>query len=141
MWCAVWVFGRYLAVNTGVRSFTADSGAVRSVRVPNPKIPDRHQRFPSHFGTARDASTLLFEEPWLQRVGTLHAPADHGRLDGAARFMIAPCPIDKAAGERQLIGAAMVLAQHLDRQIRRRFSIAIEFSQTSFARCHFFDSP
>src|SRR5260221_10091972 len=105
MWCAVRALGRYLAVNTGVRSFTADSGAVRSVRVPNPKIPIRHQWFPSHFGTARDGSSF----------GSLPAPADHGRLDGAAGFMVAPCPIDKAAGERQLIGAAVVLAQHLDR--------------------------
>jgi hypothetical protein len=31
----------------------------------------------------------------------------------------------------------VVLAKHLDRLIRRRFTIAIELSQTSFARRHF----
>ena len=30
----------------------------------------------------------------------------------------------------------MVLAKHLDGLIRRRFAIAVEFGQTSFARCH-----
>jgi hypothetical protein len=30
----------------------------------------------------------------------------------------------------------VILAQHLDRPIGRRFSHAIEFGQTSFARCH-----
>jgi hypothetical protein len=30
----------------------------------------------------------------------------------------------------------MILAQHLHRLIRRRFAVAVEFSQTSFACCH-----
>jgi hypothetical protein len=55
--------------------------------------------------------------------------------------MIAPCAIDEAAGEWQLISAAMILAQHLNRLIRRRFSLAVEFSQPFFARRHFRRSP
>src|ERR1700722_17002480 len=70
------------------------------------------------------------------RRGSGQAPADHGRLHGVAGDVVAPCAVDKAAGERQLIGAAVVLAKHLNRLIRRRFTIAIELSQTSFARCH-----
>jgi hypothetical protein len=35
----------------------------------------------------------------------------------------------------------VVFAKHLDRLIRRRFAVAIELSQTSFARCHFSGSP
>jgi hypothetical protein len=50
--------------------------------------------------------------------------------------VIAPCAIDKAASERQLIGAAVIFAQHLNRLTRRRFSLAIELGQTPFARCH-----
>jgi hypothetical protein len=51
--------------------------------------------------------------------------------------VIAPFAIDETAGEWQLIRAAMVLAKHLNRLVRRRFAVAIELSQTSFARCHF----
>jgi hypothetical protein len=64
-------------------------------------------------------------------------PADHRRFNRAAGFVIAPFAIDVAAGERQLIRAAVVFAKHLDRLIRRRFAVAIKLSQTSFARCHF----
>jgi hypothetical protein len=35
--------------------------------------------------------------------------------------------LDITAGERQLIGSAVVLAKHLDRQAMRWFSLAIEF--------------
>jgi len=67
----------------------------------------------------------------------VEAPPDHRCFNRAAGFMIAPFAIDETAGERQLIGAAVVLAKHLDRLIRRRFAIAIELGQTPFARCHF----
>jgi hypothetical protein len=30
----------------------------------------------------------------------------------------------------------VILAKHLNRLIRRRFAVAIEFGQPSFARCH-----
>ena len=50
--------------------------------------------------------------------------------------MIAPFAFHEAACEWQLIGAAVVLTKHLNRLIRRRFSRAVEFGQTSFARCH-----
>src|SRR5258706_14682105 len=69
------------------------------------------------------------------------APAHHGRLDGAAGFVVAPFATDEAAGGRKLIGAAVVLAKHLNRLIRRRFALSLEFGQTSFARCHFPISP
>jgi hypothetical protein len=71
----------------------------------------------------------------------MQPPADHRRLDGAAGLVIAPGAIDKTTGERQSIGAAVVFAEHLDRLIRWRFTCAIEFSQTPFARCHLQDSP
>lgn len=67
----------------------------------------------------------------------VQAPADYRRFNGTAGFVIAPFAIDKAAGERQLIRSAVVFAKHLDWLIRRRFAIAIELSQTSFARRHF----
>src|SRR5437016_4992362 len=51
-------------------------------------------------------------------------------------FPVAPSTVDIAAGERQLIGSAVIFAQHLDRQPRRRFPFAIEFSHTSFTRRH-----
>jgi hypothetical protein len=64
------------------------------------------------------------------------APADHGRLDSASGFVVAPRAIDETAGERQLIGAAVILAQNLHRLIRRRVALAIELCETPFARCH-----
>src|ERR1700733_10315400 len=64
-------------------------------------------------------------------------PGDYGRLQRAAGLMIAPGAVTEAAGKRQLIGAALVLAQHLHRQVRRRLSFAIELGQPFFARCHF----
>jgi hypothetical protein len=50
--------------------------------------------------------------------------------------MIAPLAVEVKAGERQLVGSALVLAQHLDRRARWRFARAIEFSQSSIACCH-----
>src|SRR5665647_1649428 len=110
MWCAVSDGGRHLAVNRGVRRSTADSGALRSGRVPNLKIRTVSVAF---WYSARAPGASI-------QSGALQAPADHGGLDGAAGLVIAPFAIDEAAGERQLIGAAVVLAQHLNRLIRRR---------------------
>src|SRR6202140_4567250 len=127
MWCGGSDGCRYLAVNMRVRRPTADSGAVRSARVPKLK---------------RRAIGVAI---WHRRgapggnpggPGTMRAPAAHGRLEQSAGLVIAPFAIDETAGERQLIGAAVVLAQHLDRLIRRRFARAIELGQPSFARCH-----
>src|ERR1700690_3099350 len=55
--------------------------------------------------------------------------------------MVAPGAVDEAAGEWQLIGAALVFAQPLDRLIRRRLSFAVEFSQPFFARRHLRPTP
>jgi len=63
-------------------------------------------------------------------------PADHGCFQRAAGFVVAPLAVEIIAGERQLIGSALVLAQHLDRRARWRFARAIEFSQSSIACCH-----
>src|ERR1700733_465920 len=63
-------------------------------------------------------------------------PADDVGLQRVAGFVIAPGAIAEAAGERQFVGAAVVFAQHLDRQVRRRLALAIEFGQPFFARCH-----
>ena len=64
------------------------------------------------------------------------SPTDHGCFQRAAGFVVAPLAVEIVAGEWQLIGSALVLAQHLDRRARWRFAGAIEFSQSSFARCH-----
>ena len=42
--------------------------------------------------------------------GTPQAPADHRRLDWPAGFIVAPFAVDPTARERQLIGAAVILA-------------------------------
>ena len=64
-------------------------------------------------------------------------PGDDGRLQRGAGFMVAPDAFTEVTGKRQFIGAALVLAQYLDRQARRRLSFAIELGQPFFARCHF----
>jgi hypothetical protein len=70
-------------------------------------------------------ATLVVSLIWSGR--TPKAPADHGGLNRAAGFVVAPIAIDEAARKRQLIGSAMVFAEHLDRLIRWRVSLAIEF--------------
>jgi|SRR5712664_1879099 len=114
----------------GVRSSTTDSGAVRSVGVLILKSADGFR-------------CIMAQRPGSKRAagGPGQAPADHGRLNGAAGLVIAPFAIDPAAGERKLISTAVVLAKHLNRFIRRWLAVAVEFGQTSFARCHFQNSP
>jgi len=85
-------------VNTGVRASTADSGAVRSVRVLNLKIRSSSVAF------WHSAARAPFES------GAVQAPAHHRRLDDAAGLVIAPFAVDPTAGERKLISAAVVLA-------------------------------
>jgi hypothetical protein len=57
MWCAASDCGRHLAVNNGVRRQISDSGAIRSVAVPNVKIARGSVAFwhnaPALFGEAR----------------------------------------------------------------------------------------
>jgi hypothetical protein len=84
-------------------------------------------------------SMRLGLDPPLLEAG--QAPTDHRRLDGAAGLIISPSTINPPASERQLIGAAVIFAKHLNRLIRRRFAVAVELGQTSFARCHFRYSP
>src|SRR5271169_4307154 len=69
--------------------------------------------------------------------GALQTPADHSGLDHAARLMVAPGAVDVTAGKWKLICAAFILAQHLNRLVRRRFSLAVEFSQSLFTLRHF----
>src|SRR5580692_6519474 len=135
MWCAGCRRRRYLAVNIGVRRYSADSGVVRSPRVPNPSPLSKCRPPPLHYGTAASFEAVLLS---LKRLigGTGEAPAHHGRLDSASGFVVAPRAIDETAGERQLIGAAVILAQNLHRLIRRRVALAIELCETPFARCH-----
>ena len=57
----------------------------------------------------------------------------------AAGPVVAPLSLDPAAGERQLIRSAVILAKHLYRPVRRRFPVAIELCQPLFARCHVFN--
>jgi hypothetical protein len=100
--------------------FPSDSDAFRSSRVPDLNPDLRRSPDPLHFGTVPPSHAV---ESGLRPV---QPPADHGRLDRAARLMIAPRAIDETAGERQLIGSAVVLAQYLNRLIRRRFSRAVK---------------
>ena len=71
----------------------------------------------------------------------LQAPADNSRLDSVAGFVVEPLAIHESAGEWQLIGSAMILAQNLNRLIRRWLSFAVELGKTSFARCHATNLP
>ena len=64
-----------------------------------------------------------------------HAPADDGGFHRNAGLMVLPASLDIAAGERQLVRPAVILAQNFERQAGWWFSGAIEFRQTSFARC------
>src|SRR3954451_20149437 len=69
-------------------------------------------------------------------LGSRQAPAHDGCLNRAAGFAVAPFAVDPVAAERQLIGAALILAQHLDKLIWWRLAVAVEFSQTSITSCH-----
>src|SRR5258708_142084 len=75
-----------------------DSGALRSVRVPNLKLRAISVAF------WHSAASAAFES------GAVQAPAHHRRFDDAAGLMIAPFAIDPPARERQLISPAVVLA-------------------------------
>jgi hypothetical protein len=140
MWCAVSKRRRHLAVNRRVRSQSADSGAVRSHRVPNLKRSRIFVTFWDNAGSlsGRNARSQSPPQMFLDcaALSSRQTPCDHGCFQCAAGFMIAPLTIDKITGERKLIGSAVILAQHLDRQARRRFPCAIEFRQSSFACCH-----
>src|SRR6516164_11666490 len=70
------------------------------------------------------------------KSGALQAPADDDRLHLAAGLIVVPGAVDDAARERQLICAATVLAQNLNRQVRRWLALAIELSQPLFTRRH-----
>src|SRR5260370_34430040 len=98
MWCAVSHCGRYLAVNMEVQASIADSGALRSVRVPNLKLRSISVAFWHSAASAASES------------GAVQAPTHHRRFDDAAGLMIAPFAIDPPARERQLINSAVVLA-------------------------------
>src|SRR5229473_361737 len=69
----------------------------------------------------------MAQRPSLKRAAARagQAPADHGRLHGPAGLVVAPFAADETAGERKLIRAAVVLAKHLNRLIRRRFTVAV----------------
>src|ERR1700732_1283306 len=123
----------------GVRRSAPDSDAVRSGRVPNLNMRSLSVAFWHSGGTEDFRLTKLpkmtgLSRDWYLTSGTPQAPADHSRFNDAAGLDVAPFAVDPAAGERQLISAAVILAQHLNRLIRRRFAVAIEFGQTSFAR-------
>jgi hypothetical protein len=54
-------------------------------------------------------------------------PAHNGRFQRASGFVIQPLARSKAAGKWQKICSAVILAEHLDRSIRRRCAEAVEF--------------
>jgi|HubBroStandDraft_6_1064221.scaffolds.fasta_scaffold390052_2 hypothetical protein len=136
MWCAGSHRSRHLAVNRRVRSQSADSGVVRSHRVPNLKVPKIFVAFWDKRGPCPVAMLDRKSPPLSTLLSSRQTPPDHGRFQRAAGFVIAPLAIDKITGKRKLIGSAVIFAQHLNRQARRRFPSAIEFSQSSVACCH-----
>src|SRR3954470_15262450 len=87
----------------------SDSGAFRSARVPKLNMRSISVAF-------RDICGRSGGGPSTPR----QSPADPPGLNRAAGFAVAPLAVDPAAGERQLVGAAVILAQHLDRLVRRR---------------------
>jgi hypothetical protein len=115
-------------VNIRVQGSAADSDAIRSARVPK-------------LNEAASFVAFWHSAEFGPQSGALQAPADHSGFQFAAGLMIAPGAINEAAGERQLVRAATVLAKHLDQQFRWRLSLAIELGQPLFASCHFRSSP
>jgi hypothetical protein len=111
-------------VNIGVPAAFADSGAVRSARVPILKTAESFRRVLAQFRRTGRA------------LPALQPPGDHGCLQRATRLVIAPFPIDKPAREGQLIRSALVLAQNLHRLVRRWCAFAVELSQPFLARRH-----
>src|SRR5438477_10665584 len=130
MWCAASNCKRHLAVNNGVRRQISDSGAIRSIAVPNVKIPRGSVAF---WHNAIVQAALAASS---YRAGTWQAPADHRGLDHAAGSVIAPLTIDPAAGEGQLIGSAVILAKNFHGLVGRRISVPVELRQPLFTRCH-----
>ena len=65
-----------------------------------------------------------------------HPPRHDGRIKRAAGYVIVPASIVEVAGERQLIGSAVIFAQYLDWQSCRWNTCAIEFRQSSFSCSH-----
>src|SRR4051812_43062055 len=107
MWCADSHSRRYLAVNRGVKGSIADSGAIRSIRVPNVKIIGKCPGFPLHFGTRRPLRAHSAKNRYrfchrrtcettapARPLEAGQAPADHRRLDDAAGFVVAPFAVD-----------------------------------------------
>src|SRR5436305_8769133 len=64
------------------------------------------------------------------------APAHDRGLDGAAGLLVSPLTIDVDAHERQLVSAAVILAENLDRLAGRWCTVAIKLRQPFFACCH-----
>jgi hypothetical protein len=52
------------------------------------------------------------------------------------RIAVAPFAVDAAASEWQLISSAFIFTQNLDRLVRRRFAIAVEFRESLEACGH-----
>lgn len=154
MWCTASYGGRHLAVNNGVRRKISDSGAIRSTAVPNVKIERGSVAFwhnaPAFFGEAclglnpggtgslhRNGKAVPGRvRQGSYRAGTRQPPADHRGLDHAAGPVVAPMPVDPAAGEGQLIGAAVILAKNFHWLVWRRIPISVELRQPFFTRCH-----
>ena len=134
MWCAASDCGRHLAVNNGVRRPISDSGAIRSIAVPNVKIARGSVAF-WHNARACPAAPSS-AAPSSHRAGARQPPAHHGGLDHAAGPVIAPLTVDPAAGEGQLIGTAVILAKNFHWLVWRRIPISVELRQPFFTRCH-----
>ncbi|MHC2267559.1 hypothetical protein ACVILJ_002942 [Bradyrhizobium diazoefficiens] len=118
---------RHLAVNRRGRGDSADSDAIRSNRVPKVKA----ERGPVAFWNRSrcQATPECFTRGKRQPITVASTAMP-------ASWFCQRLSLDIAAGERQLIRSAVILAQHFDRQARRRFTGSVEFRQTSIARCH-----
>src|SRR4030081_3746318 len=97
-----WRSDRALCRPFGARPTGKPNPLSRQDRVPP---SDQRQR---HAFADRTAAAFGF-----YRSAPKQAPPNHGGLKRAAGFAVTPFAVDPPAGERQLVSAALILAQHL----------------------------
>jgi hypothetical protein len=103
------------------------------IQASNPPASNESPRYP--IGSRRQVHSRVRDFAGNLMIPAA-APADDGRLDKAARFIVAPGAIDPPARKGQLIGSASILAQNLNRFVGGRLVISIEFRQSLSACSH-----
>jgi hypothetical protein len=114
MWCIARRLSRHLAVNKGKQRRSADSGAIRSARVPNLKTPSVLRRISGHWM----AWQLLAAQTWDQNLpaelaqrcalkDAMHAGACDAEIAGTAIDLIGLVTLSSSSS----IGAGLVVPQ------------------------------